>query len=126
MCYVWQDILLNPPVRGRESPVSAHLVVGTRLNVGESDRPAVNLTVWGPTATFRCCNASVAALGVGIPDAIAPYKIVNRRASTSCKLRVTKLTSAYDLVPYLDVFFGQNDQCERETVISCFNTALHG
>ena len=24
------------------------------------------LTVWGPTATLRCCNPRVAALGVGI------------------------------------------------------------
>ncbi len=42
--------------------------------------PEVKLTVWGPTVTLRCCNASVAALGVGIPDAIAPFYIVNRRS----------------------------------------------
>ena len=40
--------------------------------VGESDRPEANLTVWGPTATLRCCCTRVAALGLGISDAISP------------------------------------------------------
>ena len=43
----------------------------------------------GPTATFRCCNASVAALGVGIPDAIAPFKIVKNRIASNTDLCAT-------------------------------------
>ncbi len=66
----------NRPVllpAGSRAAVLPRAVLMAGLTVGESDRPEVNLTVWGPTVTLRCCNTSVAALGVGIPDAIAPY-----------------------------------------------------